>query len=74
MPCPLCAKSGHWLVYSITSSACSRIGVGNSMPERQVFSARCANHVPLMFIATGEKARISRLATIFAVVAWYFLK
>ena len=42
--------------------------------ERQVFSARCANQVPLMFIATGEKARISRLATIFAVVAWYFLK
>src|SRR5262249_8170035 len=27
-----------------------------------------------MFIATGEKARMSRLATIFAVVAWYFLK
>ena len=37
--------------------------------ERQGFSARCANHVPLMFIATGEKARMSRLATIFAVVA-----
>ena len=29
--------------------------------------AGCANH--LMFIATGEKARMSRLATIFAVVA-----
>src|SRR6516225_5245095 len=42
--------------------------------ERRVFSASCANHIPLMFIATGEKARISRLATIFAVVAWYFLK
>ena len=42
--------------------------------ERQGFSARCANHVPLMFIATGKKARMSRLETIFAVVAWYFLK
>jgi hypothetical protein len=31
-------------------------------------------HIPFILIATDEKARMSRLEIIFAVVAWYFLK
>src|SRR5262249_62238065 len=31
------------------------------------------DYIPLMFIATDEKVRMSRLATIFPVVAEYFL-
>ena len=34
----------------------------------------CFSHIPFVFIATDEKDRTSRLATMLAVVAWYFLK
>src|SRR5215471_2708875 len=32
------------------------------------------NHIPFILIAIDERARMSRLEIIFAVVAWYFLK
>src|SRR5262249_56976363 len=35
---------------------------------------RGPDHIPFIFIATDEKVRMSRLAIIFPVVAWYFLK
>ena len=31
-------------------------------------------HIPFIFIATDEKVRMSRLAIIFPVVAWYFFE
>src|SRR5262249_1160968 len=75
-PCIEFACTSSFPLPTLTSLFDHLVGAGEQRgrhvdAKRQVFSACCANH--LTFIATGEKAHMSRLATIFAVVAWYMI-
>jgi hypothetical protein len=44
------------------------------LPSNREHASFDSDHIPFMFIATDEKPRTSRLATMLAVVVWYFLK